>query len=151
MLEDHVARNAAARARLAEFAARVAAGDPTLPATVGDWTPVTVIGHVAFWDRFVLERWRKADREGKAIPDDLPPGTGQLVNDASSAEWAQLDPRTAERLALASAEAVDAYLETVTPDRLAALEEAGLWRLALRAHHRGIHLDRLAGLDAPER
>src|SRR4051812_30369571 len=61
-MSDHRARNDASRSRLEAVAAGVA--DGTHRADVGEWSPSTLLAHLAFWDRLTLRRWHAAIRDG---------------------------------------------------------------------------------------
>lgn len=145
-MSDHRARNDESRRRLRAIAERVAAGDPTLR-TVGDWPPATALAHLAFWDRFVAARWAHARAHGLPIPATIPPDLGEMLNDAAAHAWAAIPPAEVARLAVEAAEACDAAVADVTGEQLAALEAAGMSRLAERSHHRAKHFDPMEGID----
>ena len=145
-MTDHRTRNDASRQRLASIAGRVAAGDASLR-TAGEWPPGAVLAHLAFWDRLVLARWERAAARREAIPAALPDDLGELLNDAGAPAWRALPAAEAARLAVEAAEACDARVATATEAQLAALEAAGMARLAERSHHRGRHLDAMEGRE----
>ena len=73
-------------------------------------------------------------------------GISDLVNEASVDQWGALSTAEAAGLALRAAEALDAFIERLTEDRVAAALAAGFTRLVDRSLHRNEHLD---DLDRP--
>jgi DinB family protein len=138
-MTDHRARNDASRARLETIAAGVAAG--THRVNVGEWTPSTLLAHLAFWDRLTLQRWNASIRDGRSTPADLPDGLQDLINDASAPAWSALSPTNAASEAVAAAREVDAFLATLDDALAAQLEVEGRPRLVDRSRHRADHLD----------
>ncbi len=61
---SYLQRNEASLTRLAELAARLTSAELTLRAGDGAWTVGQVLGHMAFWDRFLAARWRAALASG---------------------------------------------------------------------------------------
>jgi hypothetical protein len=111
-----------------------------------DWTVAGLLAHLAFWDQrvlVILKRWKE---EGF----DSSPIDAAAVNDSLRVICHALDPRTAIELCLSSAEAVDAELETVTPEMVKQMEEHAAatetqFRVN-RALHRDGHLDDIEAL-----
>ena len=101
---SYLARNEASRARLRELLATLVSGDLSLAAGESDWTAGQVLGHLAFWDRFLAARWRAALAAGPgAQPIALPDELAGLLNDGL--------PPTRSAFAASAAEA--AIVETI--------------------------------------
>jgi hypothetical protein len=127
--------NRAATDRMRALAARLT--DEELLQPVGEhWTVAIVFAHLAFLDRRALYVLDATQREGKVINPDY----NIFVNDLALPLWAAIPPRTAARLAIEAAEAVDRRLETYPPDLLE-LIHAEYKRYVFRAYHRTEHLD----------
>jgi hypothetical protein len=80
------------------------------------------------------------ERDGKLL---IPvPAVDILVNDVSLPLWAAIPPEHAARLAIETAEALDARLESYPP---ALLDQVYTYnrRWVVRALHRGEHLDEI--------
>ena len=142
-----LALNRAATGRMRALAARLT--DEELQHPVGEhWTVAIALAHIAYWYRRALHVLDLSEREGRFTFPQL----DYFVNDLSLPLWAAVPPRQAARIALESAEALDARLETY-PSAL--LEEfyAANQAFVVRAVHRGRHLDEvdaaLAALAAP--
>jgi uncharacterized damage-inducible protein DinB len=144
MDRSFVALNRAATQRMHALAARLT--DEELQHPVGEhWTVAIALAHIAFWDRRALHVLDLSEREGRFTFPQL----DDFVNDLSLPLWAAVPPRHAARIALESAQALDARLEAY-PSAL--LEEfyAANPAFVLRAVHRGLHLDEVdAALAAP--
>lgn len=111
--------------------------DAELQTPVGaHWTVAITLAHIAFWERRTLDLLERSEREGKLSA----PVIDVVVNDLSLPLWAVLPPRETVRIAIETAQAVDARLEAYPP---ALLEQvyAGNERWVLRGLHRGEHLD----------
>ena len=140
--------NETSRARLE---ARIASLGPddlvvTLP---NGWRVSDTLAHLAFWDRFVVERWRAALAAGLDHPAGLPDAMQDMINDASFGQWRRLDPAVAARDALDSATASDGYLAGLEPQLVASARAAGLERLVDRWYHRIEHLDEIDAAVGP--
>lgn len=151
---SYVQRNAASRQRLASIVERLGAADLQLPTEADGWTIAQVIGHLAFWDRFLAARWRSALASGAgAQPANLPHEVADLLNEALAHAWgAAADVAGAGvREILAAAEAVDgiiAGLPGETPiDAILAERPA----LLDRSIHRQEHLEAIEAALAGRR
>ena len=91
----------------------------------------------------VLERWQRADRLGQDIPDPLPEGLTDMVNEAVIGHWSAIPLQAAAELAERAAGEVDALIERLPDERVAVARERGFARLVERALHRDEHLDSL--------
>lgn len=128
-------QNHAATERVRALAARLS--DEQLRQPVGEhWTVAIALIHLAFWDRRVLDILDRSERAGALVV----PTIDVEVNDLALPLWAAIPPRQAAQLAIDSAAALDARLESYPPALLAALFERNP-RWVQRALHRGAHLD----------
>lgn len=103
------------------------------------WTVAVSLAHVAFWDRqrlCLMRRWEAGDEsEGRY--------GGDLFNEVLLPFLEQIPGEWAAAAAVRSAEEVDAYLERVPDDVLAAaLARPGAPNID-RGSHRKHHLDRI--------
>jgi hypothetical protein len=130
-----IERNRASTERMQHMAERLSNDELQTP--VGEhWTVAIVFAHLAFWDRRVLYVLDMTERQGKLII----PQIDIFVNDLSLPLWAAIPPREAIRIAMETAEALDARLASY-PDSL--LEDIFTYnkRWVERALHRCEHLD----------
>jgi len=130
-----VERNRASTDRIRALAARLT--DAEMQHPVGEhWTVAIALAHLAFWDRRVLYVLDMTEREGALFI----PTIDIFVNDLSLPLWAAIPPRAAAQIAIETAEALDARLESYPP---ALLEEIHAYnqRWVVRALHRNEHLD----------
>lgn len=130
-----VERNRASTERIRALAAQLSDADMQHP--VGEhWTAAIVLAHLAFWDRRVLYVLDMTERDGALFI----PQIDIFVNDLSLPLWAAIPPRAAAQIAIETAEALDARLESYPP---ALLEEIHAYnqRWVVRALHRNEHLD----------
>ena len=126
--------NRAATERIRSLAGRLT--DDELHQPVGEhWTVAITLAHLAFWDRRALDAVSRTAAGSGPIPD-----VDVVVNDLSLALWAAIPPREAAQLAIESAEALDARIETL-PDAVTAAVLAANPRWIRRSLHRNEHLD----------
>ena len=137
-MAEHIEQNDASRAALAEHARRVVAGE--VPDRSDGWTAAAILAHVAFWDRLMYQRWRSTLRYGRRMPDPIPDGLEDWVNDASISVWASLTAEAAAAEALAAAEELDAFVATIPDDVIQELRITGKSRFVDRSHHRREHI-----------
>ncbi len=103
-----------------------------------NWTIATVLAHLAFWDRRVMFILDATERDGKLVTPEI----DIVVNDIALPLWSAIPPRVAAQLALETAEALDARLESFTPglrDEIYAHNK----RWVVRSLHRNEHLDKV--------
>jgi len=110
-----------------------------------DWTGSALLAHVGFWDRLVAARWAVATERGELLPVSFGHDFTDLVNGALLPEWRALPAGTALELAIGSAEAADAAIAALEPERIAAALEANQPRLVDRSQHRVEHLAAIEG------
>ena len=138
-----VEQNRASLDRLRALAPRLT--DEQMQRPVGEhWTVAITLAHLAFWDRRVLAVLDRSERDGVLVAPEI----DLLVNDLSLPLWAAIPPREAARIAVETAEALDARLEACPP---ALVEEiyARYPRWVVRALHRNDHLDEVDAALAP--
>jgi DinB superfamily len=136
-----VEQNSLSRARLQAVADRLSDADLALTTPYG-WTIAGLLAHLAWWDQRVLvllRRWKE-----KGI--DESPVDSQAVNDALKPLCHAIEPRRAIALCLASANAVDAELETIRPDFVERIEATATQFRFNRALHRNDHLQDIEAL-----
>jgi hypothetical protein len=136
--------NTASRRRLETLVRRLSDADLTRSNPSG-WTVAALLAHLAFWDRralVLLRRWKEHGVDESPIDADA-------VNDALKPLCLALDPHTAAELCLASAQAVDAELETITPDLVERIEASPTHFRFNRALHRNDHLNEIELLLRP--
>ena len=132
--------NVRERGRLKELLGRL--NDEDLSRGLGDgWTVATLLAHLAFWDQrllAVLSRWKKTGVGTCELDVDT-------VNEALREICAAMPPRAAAQLAVASAEAVDRFLEQAPLEFIEEVGKIGPEWLLNRALHRREHLDEIEG------
>jgi hypothetical protein len=135
----YIEENTRERERLSALVDRL--GEDELRIPVNDhWTVAGVFGHIAFWDARMLALAEKLERGEPFAASDTEPEDVDWINDASRPLIHAIPPLEAARLALHIAEETDALVATLPVDRLWPRDpESPLY--ALRASHRGEHLD----------
>jgi hypothetical protein len=106
----------------------------------GAWSAAGLLAHVAFWDRFVRERWRLVGRSGTQTPVAIDDEALDLVNDAALPQWVAVPPREAAEMCVAEANEVDRFVASLDDDVVAKVLEEGRERLVDRSLHRAEHL-----------
>jgi hypothetical protein len=135
-------RNRASADRLRAIGERLS--DEELARTIDrPWTAAGLFAHIAFWDRFVLERWRLTAERGERTPISVDDAFMERINDASLDQWMSIPPKTAVEQCLAAAAEVDAYLGGIDDEVRSELIAEGRRRLVDRSVHRGDHLGTL--------
>jgi len=143
MSEDrsYVDQNTRERERLRALVERLGENELRMPVNEF-WTVAAVFGHIAFWDARVLSLADKLERGVPFSPSDAEPEDVDWINDASRPLIHAIPPREVAQLALRIAEETDARVATLPPERLWPRDpDSPLY--ALRASHRGEHLDDL--------
>ncbi len=133
--------NAASLRRLEALALRLSDADLTRSTSYG-WTVAALLAHLAFWDLRVLvllRRWKEKGVDPSPIDSDA-------MNGALRPLCLAIDPRAAVELCLSSAEAVDAELETITPELVQAIQASSNHFRLSRALHRNDHLNDIENL-----
>jgi hypothetical protein len=140
-------QNSESRQRLKALTGSLSDSDLARSTDYG-WTVAALLAHLAFWDQRVLVILRRWQTEGF----DTSPIDAMAVNDSLHVICHALEPRTAVDLCLAAAEAVDAELETLTPELVRQMEEhAAVTETQFRMNrslHRTGHLNDIEALLA---
>jgi hypothetical protein len=141
MSEDrsYIDENTRERERLRALVERL--DEDALIAPVNEyWTVAAVLGHIAFWDARVLSLADKMERGERFSSSDAEPEDVDWINDASRPLIHAIAPLEAAQLALRIAEETDGRVANLPLDRLWPHDpDSPLF--ALRASHRGEHLD----------
>jgi hypothetical protein len=104
------------------------------------WTAAGLFAHIAFWDRFVLERWGLAGERGERTPMVVDDGLMDRINDASLHQWMSIPPRVAVEECATAASALDEFIAGVDRNIRSELVAEGRERLVDRSLHRSEHL-----------
>jgi hypothetical protein len=113
------------------------------------WTAAGLFAHIAFWDRFVLERWGLAAERGERTPMVVDGGLMDRLNDASLSQWMSIPPRVAVEECTTAASALDALIAGVDEDVRSELVAEGRERLVDRSLHRSEHLQTIESAFPP--
>jgi len=106
------------------------------------WTVADVLGHMAFWDGRASVLGAKLERGIALTPSDDEPEDVDWINDAAWPLIHAIPPRVVARLALRVAEETDRRMASLPPDRVYPGDPESPVT-ALRADHRGEHLDQI--------
>lgn len=104
------------------------------------WTAAGLFAHVAFWDRFVLERWGLAAERGERTPMVVDGGLMDRINDASLRQWLAIPARIAVEEFLAAAAELEELISQLDATIVSELVGEGRERLVDRSLHRGDHI-----------
>ena len=136
---EYIDQNTRERERLRDLVERLDEGQLRIPVNEY-WTVAAVLGHIAFWDARVLALAGKLDRGVPFASSDAEPEDVDWINDASRPLIHAVPPLEVAGLALRIAEETDALVAGLPVDRLWPNDpDSPLY--ALRASHRGEHLD----------
>jgi hypothetical protein len=138
---SYVARNDTERARLKALVAKYSDADLARPMPAG-WTVGGVLAHLAFWDQRILELLHQWETKG-IVPRLEIEGDVDWINDAGKPFLLALPPRKAAEMAVATAEAVDRKVASLSDDLITRNVAAGTPLNLDRAEHRGEHLDEI--------
>ena len=106
------------------------------------WTVADVLGHMAFWDGRASVLGAKLERGVPFTPSDDEPEDVDWINDAAWPLIHAIPVRDVARLALRIAEDTDRRMASLPPDRVYPGDPDSPVT-ALRADHRGEHLDQI--------
>src|SRR5512140_852181 len=141
MPRDFIRQNEASRAELGQLVQRLS--DRDFEHAVGNgWTIATLLCHLAFWDQralFLLREWRS----GRFEATRLSAQAVDSINEAGKAVARGVPGPAAGRMALESAAAVDAELETISDELIEQMVSSGFERLLNRSLHRREHLQKI--------
>lgn len=133
--------NLASRRRL-ETLARGLSEEQLRRTNKDGWTVYALLAHLACWDQrhlHLIRRWRD-----NGI--DESPVDSTAVNESIKPLCLAIEPQAAVELCLASAAAIDAELETVSPELMAAVDASPNHFRFNRSLHRNGHLGEIEGL-----
>ena len=138
-LQDIADRNHSSLERLRAIGS--ALSDAELERTIDTpWTAAALFAHIAFWDRFVLERWRLAAEKGDRTPTPEDNVVMDRINDASLRQWLAIPARIAVEEFLAAAAELEEQISRLDTAVVSELVTEGRERLVDRSLHRGDHL-----------
>jgi hypothetical protein len=135
MVLPYISDNTTSRERLESLVMSLSDEDLTRTTAYG-WTVSALLAHLSFWDNRVLtliQRW-------KTSGIDESPIDSEAMNEAVKSLCHAVGPRKAVELCLSAARAVDAELETVSPELYAAIEASPTHFRFNRSLHRNDHL-----------
>ena len=139
-----VARNEASLAGLRGLLGRLSAADLAESSGAGSWTVGQILGHLAFWDRFLASRWRAALAAGPGgQPTFLPHELADLINGGLPATWlafAAAAPEAAIAETLSAAEEIDAIIAALPESAAIGVVLAERPALLDRSTHRREHV-----------
>ena len=138
MERPFVSENNQQRERLRLLVERLTDEELGLPMESG-WTVAVALAHLAYWDQRSLVLMRKWQREGVELsPIDI-----DVTNDSLLPLLLSIPPRTAARLAVSAAEAIDRELENASSELITAIGGLGENFRLYRCIHRKLHLDEI--------
>ncbi len=144
---EHVVRNADSRRRLADLVERLDADSLRLP--MGEhWTVAAGLYHLAFWDRFTLERWLDAERMELQIPRPVDDYAEDLINDTLTPLLLVGSVEQVTEHVVEAARAVDDYISRLPDAAVELVQNEGRPRLIDRSIHRLEHVDEIEALLA---
>jgi hypothetical protein len=138
---SYVEKNAGERERLRALVARLSDDDLRRPVNE-HWTVAGVLGHIALWDGRALALAGKLERGVAFSAADTEPDDVDWINDASRPLIHAIAPREVAELALRIAEETDRRIEDLPADRMWPMDADSPLN-AVRAYHRGEHLDEI--------
>ncbi len=106
------------------------------------WGVTATLAHLAFYDDWVAERWRRYLYAGAF--QTLPDGITDLVNAAGLRGWQAVAPDQARQIACRAAEEVTKLILEVPRRALEAAIDTGRLAMVDRSLHWGPHLDEMA-------
>jgi ribosomal protein S18 acetylase RimI-like enzyme len=113
------------------------------------WGVAVTLVHLAFYDDWVTERWRRYLAAG--LFEDLPDEITDLVNAAGSRSWQAVTPNHARKLALQAAEEVADLIGKLPSTAMGDAIATGRPAMVDRSLHWGPHLDRIQALLSDDR
>ena len=108
------------------------------------WSVAATFVHLAFYDDWVAERWRRwlAAEAFQDLPDDIT----ELVNASGERGWSAADPGLARTAAVEAADAVTRLIEDLPPVALEDAIRTGRERMIDRSVHWNAHLEEIETL-----
>jgi len=142
--EEVAKRNRSSFERLREIGSGLSDAELVRPIDA-PWTAAALFAHMAFWDRFVLERWRLAAerRDRTPVPEDN--AVMDRINDASLRQWLAIPARIAVEKFIAAAAESEELISRLDDTIVSEVVVEGRERLVDRSLHRGEHLRTIEG------
>ena len=144
---SYLARNEASLERLRKVLGSLSAADLDRSPHNSSWTVGQILGHLAFWDRFLAARWKVAQAAGPGEqPSVFSHDLSDLLNLGLPPSWqafASAAPQAAIAETLAAAETVDRLISSLPTQAPVADVLAGRPALLDRSIHRLEHLDQI--------
>jgi hypothetical protein len=138
---SYIEENARELERLRALVDRL--GEDELRRSVNErWTVADTLGHIAFWDGRALWLGQKLSRGETFTPSDDEPEDVDWINNAARPLIHAIPSRDVGPLALRIAEETDQLMASLPPDRVYPGDPRSPVS-ALRADHRGEHLDQI--------
>lgn len=131
--------NTTERHHLTHLAETLTDDELARPVGTAGWTVAGYFGHLAFWDQralTLLRKWRTSPIGPSPIDVDV-------VNEALRLHCLAVSPRKMAQLAASCAEALDAEIDALAPERLTEVENYGKAVQLDRAVHRRHHLGQI--------
>jgi hypothetical protein len=148
--DQHIENNNQSRERLRSLVARLDAQALARRLPNG-WSVAMTLEHIAFWDRFVVQRWQDTMRNARRSPTQMGDQVTDFVNAALEPILVELDPAEAGARADRSAHAANQVIQGVPRDLIEEVIREDRPRLIDRSLHRNEHLDEIeASLARPE-
>jgi len=136
-----VEENAKERERLCSIVERLSDEQLCISMENG-WTIAVALAHLAFWDQrslILMQKWKSTGIAPSPIDIDV-------INDSLLPLWLALPPRSAAKLAVSSAEAIDRELEEAPSELISEIQKLGDKFRLYRSVHRKLHLDEIENL-----
>ena len=136
-----VEENAKERERLCSIVERLSDEQLNISMENG-WTIAVALAHLAFWDQrslILMQKWKSSGVAPSPIDIDV-------INDSLLPLWLALSPRSAAKLAVSSAEAIDRELEEAPSELISEIKKLGEKFRLFRSEHRKLHLDEIENL-----
>jgi len=136
-----VEENAKERERLCSLVERLSDEQLCISMENG-WTIAVALAHLAFWDQrslILMQKWKSTGIAPSPIDIDV-------INDSLLPLWLALPPRSAAKLAVSSAEAIDRELEEAPSELISEIQKLGDKFRLYRSVHRKLHLDEIENL-----
>jgi hypothetical protein len=138
-VSDHGERNRAGLERLHRL---TSLSDSELAKDTGDgWTVSAVLGHMAFFDRMLPQRWDIYEKDGAFV--EMIPKHFDLINDAGAADWSAIPPRSTVASCIEAAEGAVARIAALPETAVAVALETKREALLNRTLHWNPHLDQI--------
>jgi hypothetical protein len=103
------------------------------------WTIAVALAHVAFWDQYALALLKTWEKDGVSLSHQ----EWDNINDAMLPLALAIPPRMAAELAVSSADAVDQYIQQLTPEFIRSVEKLNEPFRLNRMNNRKTHIDEI--------